>query len=148
MTTSTRFSVGIHILTLIEMSPQKVSSLDWIAGSVNVQIEIIQQTINQLMTANLIQMDQTKGSYQLGQSISHITFYDVYLAINHFEEDAIFEMHHSPNPQCPVGRNIQSAIEPIFSAAQQAVEKVLRVVTVEDIIQDIETTEEVDHTPH
>lgn len=49
----------------------------------------------------------------------------------------MFSLHESPNPKCPVGRNIQEALIPVLSTAQLALEKVLGNVTIEDIVKDI-----------
>ncbi|MCT6834219.1 MAG: Rrf2 family transcriptional regulator, partial [Acinetobacter baumannii] len=49
----------------------------------------------------------------------------------------LFSIHENPNPQCPVGRNIQSTIGPIFELAQSALEKALGHITIEDVVKDI-----------
>ncbi|MNE44731.1 putative HTH-type transcriptional regulator YwnA [compost metagenome] len=59
------------------------------------------------------------------------------------EEDALFAVHDKPNPDCPVGKHIQASIEPIFSTAQSAMEKSLERVTLQDIVQNINTFEPV-----
>ena len=52
-------------------------------------------------------------------------------------------VHENPNPECPVGRNIQNTIEPLFTAAQLAMEKVLRSLTLEDVVKDIARKENI-----
>jgi len=52
-------------------------------------------------------------------------------------KNELLGMHENPNPDCPVGRHIQNTIEPIFSAAQLAMEKVLCNVMLEDVVKDI-----------
>lgn len=49
---------------------------------------------------------------------------DIYKAVHAVEEDALFGVHDHTNPDCPVGRNIQASIGPLFSAAQKAMENV------------------------
>ncbi|PEJ32971.1 transcriptional regulator, partial [Peribacillus butanolivorans] len=65
-------------------------------------------------------------------------------AVNVVQDKELFGIHDNPNPACPVGRNIQDAIEPIFSIAELALEKALGVVTIEDIVKDILEKEELD----
>jgi DNA-binding IscR family transcriptional regulator len=55
----------------------------------------------------------------------------------------LFSLHENPNPECPVGRNIQNTIEPLFSTAQLAMEKVLGSVTLEDVVKDIVNKENI-----
>ena len=44
-------------------------------------------------------------------------------------------MHENPNPQCPVGKNIQAALEKKFRLAQVAMENELASQTLNDILQ-------------
>jgi DNA-binding IscR family transcriptional regulator len=53
------------------------------------------------------------------------------------QDKELFSVHENPNLECPVGRNIQNTIEPLFSAAQLAMEKVLGNVNLEDVVKDI-----------
>ena len=59
------------------------------------------------------------------------------------KDKELFTVHDHPNPECPVGRNIQNTIEPLFTAAQLAMEKVLRSLTLEDIVKDIASKENI-----
>ncbi|WP_231373265.1 MULTISPECIES: Rrf2 family transcriptional regulator [Bacillaceae] len=62
---------------------------------------------------------------------------DVYKAVNVVQENELFSVHEEPNPACTVGRNIQDTIGPLFTAAQLALEKTLRNVTLEDVVKEI-----------
>ncbi|HBF59388.1 MAG TPA: transcriptional regulator, partial [Exiguobacterium sp.] len=53
----------------------------------------------------------------------------------------LFGVNAATNPDCPVGRNIQSTVTPIFELAQSALEKVLAHVTLDDIVNEIEQKE-------
>jgi len=53
------------------------------------------------------------------------------------EEDGLFAVHDQTNPDCLVGKNIQAAIEPIFSKAQKAMENTLAAVTLQDVVNEI-----------
>jgi DNA-binding IscR family transcriptional regulator len=68
---------------------------------------------------------------------------DVYKAVNVVQDKELFSVHDNPNPECPVGRNIQNTIEPLFTAAQLAMEKVLGNVTLEDVVKDIANKEKI-----
>lgn len=66
---------------------------------------------------------------------------DVYKAVNVVKDNELFSIHEKPNPDCTVGRNIQNTIEPIFFSAQNALEKVLENVTIEDVVNDVSENE-------
>lgn len=67
------------------------------------------------------------------KDISEITLLDVYRAVNAVQEDELFALHDKPNPDCPVGRNIQDSVEITFSAAQRALEKELESRTIKEL---------------
>lgn len=141
MAISTRFSVGIHILTLIDMNPNEVCTSAWIAGSVNTNPVVIRQIMGMLKKAGMIESQSGVPGARMIQPSSQITCLDVYKAVNVVPDEELFNIHDTPNPDCIVGKNIQAVIEPIFNSAQKAMEKVLNAVTIDDIIQDIRTNE-------
>lgn len=78
---------------------------------------------------------------KLSRNLVDITLLDVYQAVNAVEEDSLFSVHDAPNPQCPVGRNIQASIGPLFSIVQKAMEEALSNVKLVDIVNDIQVKE-------
>ncbi|MCK6206347.1 Rrf2 family transcriptional regulator [Bacillus infantis] len=137
MSISSRFSVGIHILSLIEFNKDGISSSDFLASSVNTNPAVIRKLIGMLKKAGLVEVHPGIAGAKLAREMSEITLLDVYKAVNVVQDNELFGMHENPNPDCPVGRHIQNTIEPIFSAAQLAMEKVLGNVLLEDVVKDI-----------
>lgn len=64
---------------------------------------------------------------------SEITLLDVYRAVEAVEEGELFGMHEHPNPQCPVGANIEAVLQIITAQAQSAMERVLEEITLEQV---------------
>lgn len=141
MSISSRFAVGVHILTLIEMNKDGVSSSEFLAGSVNTNPALIRKIIGMLKKAGLVEVHPGIAGTKLARELSDITLLDVYKAVDVVQDNELFSVHENPNPQCPVGRNIQDSIIPILSTAQIALEKVLGNVTIEDIVKDIQEKE-------
>ncbi|MEI2466124.1 Rrf2 family transcriptional regulator [Niallia taxi] len=137
MSISSRFAVGIHILTLIEINKTSVNSSEYLAGSVNTNAAVIRKIMGMLKSAGLVNIRPGIAGAQLAKDLSEITLFDVYKAVNVVQEKALFSIHDHPNPDCPVGRNIQDTVLPIFSIAQSAMEKALSNVTLADIVNDI-----------
>ncbi|MDX8364670.1 Rrf2 family transcriptional regulator [Cytobacillus sp. IB215665] len=137
MSISSRFAVGIHILALIEINKDGVSTSEYIAGSVNTNPAVIRKIMGMLKKADLVKVQPGIAGADLARDLSHITLLDVYKAVNVVQEKELFSVHESPNPACPVGRNIQDTIAPLFSVAQLALEKALGSVTIEDVVNDI-----------
>ncbi|AZV44873.1 Rrf2 family transcriptional regulator [Peribacillus asahii] len=143
MSISSRFAVGIHILTLIESNKEGVTSSEFLASSVNTNPAVIRKLMGMLKKAGLIEVHPGIAGAKLAKELSDITMFDVYKAVNVVKEKELFSIHENPNPDCPVGRNIQNTIEQLFTAAQFAMEKVLRNVTLEDVVKDIATNENI-----
>ncbi len=139
MSISSRFAVGIHILTLIELNKEGVTSSEFLASSVNTNPAVIRKLMGMLKKAGLIEVHPGIAGAKLAKELSDITLFDVYKAVDVVQEKELFSIHENPNPECPIGRNIQDTIEPLFTAAQLAMEKVLRNVTLEDVVKDIAT---------
>lgn len=90
-----------------------------------------------LKKAGLVEVHPGIAGAKLTKKMSEITLLDIYKAVNVVQDNELFGIHENPNPDCPVGMHIQYTIEPIFSAAQLAMEKVLGNVTLEDVVKDI-----------
>lgn len=137
MSISSRFAVGIHILSLLEINNNGVNSSEFIAGSVNTNPVVIRKIMGMLKNAGLVKVRPGIAGAELAKELSDITLLDVYKAVNVVQEKELFSVHESPNPACPVGRNIQDAIVPLLSVAELALEKALGNVTIEDVVKDI-----------
>lgn len=143
MSISSRFAVGIHILTLIEINKSGVNTSEYLASSVNTNAAVIRKIMGMLKSAGLVNVRPGIAGAQLAKDLSEITLFDVYKAVNVVQEKELFSIHDHPNPDCPVGRNIQDTVMPIFSVAQSAMEKALSNVTLADIVNDILEKEKV-----
>lgn len=133
MRISTKFSVAVHTLILVSVSPEPCSSA-WIAGSVNTNPVVIRRIVSLLQKASLMSGSQGKSGYTLMRDPSTITLLDVYKAVSVTEADMLFSIHENPNIKCPVGASIQFLLESVIEDAQSAMETVLSAVTIENLI--------------
>lgn len=134
---SSRFSVAIHILSLIELNEGKVTS-EYIAGSVNTNPVVIRRIMSKLGKAGLIESRPGVTGIKLVKPLEETTFLDVYHAVELPENDGLFAVHDNPNPNCNVGRNIQGALEQPLREAQQQFEERLARTTVAQVVHFIE----------
>ncbi|KAB2332078.1 Rrf2 family transcriptional regulator [Cytobacillus depressus] len=134
MKISSRFTVAVHILSLVFIERSTLCTSEWIAGSVNTNPVVIRRVMGKLKQAGLIQVRRGTGGAELQKPLQEITLLDVYRAVEVVEEGELFQFHDSPNPSCPVGANIQSVLELILMKAQEAMELVLKEVTMDDIV--------------
>jgi DNA-binding IscR family transcriptional regulator len=137
MSISSRFSVGIHILALIDLNKDGISSSEFLAGSVNTNPALIRKIMGMLKKAGLVEVRPGVAGAKLAKELSDITLLDVYKAVDVVQEKELFSVHENPNPACLVGKNIKETIDPILSTAQLALEKSLGSVTLGDVVKDI-----------
>ena len=137
MQISSRFTIAIHVLALIMNfgESEKVTS-DFIASSVNVNPVIIRRILIQLTKAGIITVKRGSGGSSIAKPLDKITLLDVYNATD-CVEGSLFHFHESPNPLCPVGRNIHNILDEHLVAVQSAMEKELASVTLEDLKKDM-----------
>ena len=69
--------------------------------------------------------------------LEQITFYDVYEAVE-TSKDKLFNFHDSPNPLCPVGRNIHQALDGKLQEIQDQFEEELRRHNLAEVVGDLE----------
>jgi DNA-binding IscR family transcriptional regulator len=129
---NSRLAVAIHILTLIASNPRDVATSEWIAGSVNTNPVVIRRITGLLKQAGLLRTQVGVPGAELIKTPSEISLLEVYKAVQ--PKDELFTIHESPNPACPVGRNIQSALDTVFDDARRAMEEQLEGQTVQDIM--------------
>lgn len=90
-----------------------------------------------LNKAGLVATNAGVAGATLTRQASEITLLDIYSAVHNQGQDELFAIHEKPNPDCSVGRHIQSSLESAFSEAQKAMENKLADITLEQISQDI-----------
>lgn len=61
-----------------------------------------------------------------------ISLLDIYRAVQPQEE--LFAIHDKPNPNCPVGRQIQTTLDQTFHSVQQAMENELASKSLKDVL--------------
>jgi DNA-binding IscR family transcriptional regulator len=133
MQVASRFSIGVHILSLLGSAPEADNTSEWMASSIGVNAVIVRNITGMLRRAGLVATRQGVAGTHLAKQLREITLLDVYRAVQAVEED-LFAMHPTPNPKCPVGACIQATLEREFTEAQQAMEARLGKTTMEDIV--------------
>lgn len=134
MQISSRFTVALHIFTCIDTFKYeyKITS-DFLAGSINTNPVIIRKILSQLKNAGLITVARGTGGVTPTRPLKEITFYDVYEAIEPVENGDLFNFHSSPNPQCPVGKNIHALLDDKLKSIQLAMEDEMKRYTIDDL---------------
>lgn len=137
MQISSRFTIAVHILICIETFTEdyKITS-DFLASSVNVNPVVIRRLLQQLKKAGIINVKRGSGGAYIEKPLDEITLLDVYNAVECIDNGNLFHFHENPNSRCPVGRNIHSVLDRRLDSIQQAMEREMSSVTLQDIADD------------
>lgn len=129
---STRFSIAVHTLSLIHSFPNECTG-DYIAGSVGTNPVVIRRIMGMLKKAGFIDVRPGVGGASLLKSPQDITLLDIYRAVHVVDDNRLFRFHEEPNVRCPVGRNIEAALQSEMDEAQLALENRLAETTLSGI---------------
>ena len=137
MQISSRFTIAVHILICIETFKEdyKITS-DFLASSVNVNPVVIRRLLQQLKKAGIINVKRGSGGAYIEKPLDEITLLDVYNAVECIDNGNLSHFHENPNSRCPVGRNIHSVLDRRLDSIQQAMEREMSSVTLQDIADD------------
>lgn len=134
MSTSSRFAVAVHVLTLMAWAEEEPLKSEHVAESVNTNPVVIRRMLCELAESKLV-VSQTgsMGGSRLARKPEDITLLDIYQAV---ESRGVFSLHrHPPNPDCPVGVNIGPVLNDVLDEVDSAVEGVLANITLRDAVR-------------
>lgn len=132
MAINSRFTIAVHILTVLARAEGELLKSDFVAKSINTNPVVVRRLWSLLAKSDLlVSRTGAAGGGRLARKAVEITLLDVLKAV---ENRCMFAMHaHPPNKQCVIGKNIQLVLEDIFADAQHEMEKVLARKTIADV---------------
>ncbi len=138
MQITSRFTIAIHSIALIECNKDMKVTSNIIAGSTNVNPVIVRGVLSQLKEAGIVNIRQGASGITLAKPLDAITFYDIYKAVDSVKDEGLFHFHEHPNPDCPVGRNIHAATDSRLSQIQTSMENEMKQIKLSDVIEDVQ----------
>lgn len=135
---TSKFTIAAHIIAAIDYfkDSEKVTS-NFLAGSVGANPVIVRNVMGNLKEAGIIAISQGKSGISLAKELDEITFYDVYKAVDCVDDEGLFHFHENPNINCPIGRNIHSAMDEKLQRVQSIMENELSCITMADVVADV-----------
>ena len=124
------------MLAIVEFEGKEKTTSTFLAGSVNVNPVIIRNTLGQLKTAGLVTVKAGEGGASLAKAPKDITLLDVFNAVE--KEEMLFHFHENPNPECPVGKNVHAVLDRRLFSIQEAMQKQMGSITLQDLIDDMD----------
>jgi Rrf2 family protein len=126
-----RFAISLHILTLLDQANGEVLSSDYIAGSININPVLVRKELSNLRNHGMVLSKEGKngGSY-LAKSAQNITLGEVYNSVR--QNSLLGNLKNTPNPQCPVGKQINKHLDNLYVDTESALIRQLSAQTLAD----------------
>ncbi|MGT2907358.1 Rrf2 family transcriptional regulator [Streptococcus dentiloxodontae] len=136
MQLSSRFTIALHMLTVMEIFKEDKVTSDLMASSIGVNPVVVRRILGQLKAAGIVEVKRGSGGAAIAKPLMEVSFLDVYKAVDAVSQESLFKFHANPNPACSVGKNIHSLLDDRLKNAQEALENQLRSQTLEDLMAD------------
>lgn len=137
MQISSRFTMAIHMFACIDTFTDRKMTSDFMAASIGTNPVIVRKLLQQFKAAGLIEVSRGIGGVTVTKPLNEITFLDIYKAVECTPDEELFHFHENPNHACPVGRNIHHVLDNKLEKVQEAMERELAAITLEDVKRDI-----------
>lgn len=114
-----RFSISVHILTLLATAKEELLSSEWIAGSININPVLVRKELSNLREHGLVISKEGKnGGAQLAKPARNILLSEVYEAVK--QSPVLGVAKNMPNPDCMVGRQINQHLDDLYEEVDRA----------------------------
>jgi len=130
---ATRFSVALHILTLIARDTTDEATSSRMALSIGTNPVVVRRIAGHLARAGLIAVQRGPGGASLARPAEQITLRDVWRAI-HPEREKLIRVHPRTNRQDPVGRHMPELLRERFDHAERVMLEDLARTTVAELV--------------
>ena len=136
MAVHTQFSIAVHIMAALAYSSDKQITSTMLAGSVNTSPSFVRRVVAKLSKAGLVRTATGKsGACRLARDASRISLFEIYEAV---DAPRAFAIHQYPElKRCPVSCEIKRSLDKVLSRTQEAMEKSLKSVNLEQILGDM-----------
>lgn len=133
---SHKLSDAIHILVYVQIAPTGQLDSVTIANSVEANPSVVRRLMAAMKKAGLLMSRAGTAEPRLARPASQITLQAVFHAVEMNHD--LLHVDPQTNIDCPVGANIQQALDEAYARVQQAAETELAKLTVQDIVDRVQ----------
>lgn len=135
---SVRLATSVHILLAIYYfeNKEKVTST-FLANSIQTNPVIVRNLLGKLQKAELVKVEAGVGGAHLTKASQELTFWDIFQAVED-KNKPIFKANDDTNPNCPVGRVVNSVLQPRIDVVQENFKASLENITLASLITDMD----------
>lgn len=113
-----RFAIALHILVLLDKAKGELVSSEWLAGSININPAMVRKELVSLRGHGFVQSKEGKnGGTTLAKSAQDISLGAIYESVRQLS--LLGHQKNTPNPQCPVGKNINTHLDSLYNDTER-----------------------------
>lgn len=132
MPKNTRFTMACHILASLAFVRNRFVSSEVIARSVQTNPVVVRRLLGLFHDAGWVESQVgSGGGTRLAVDPAALSLLDVY---DQVEENSLF-YSHEPNPDCPVGRAVDSTLLDMLVASEDALRESLAARTIAELVE-------------
>ena len=136
MAANSRMACAVQILCVIAYKGAGGTNATVIARSLRTNPVVVRRLLKSLQLAGLVLIKPGKdGGAQLARDPNGITLDEIYRAVE--PGAGLFALRQGGNPKCPVNARMKDLLTPIFGAADGAVERTLRQMSIGGLVEGI-----------
>ncbi|MES2419325.1 MAG: Rrf2 family transcriptional regulator [Bacteroidota bacterium] len=114
-----RFATALHILVLLEKANGELVSSGYLAGSININPAMVRKELISLRKHGFVESKEGKnGGTILAHPAKNITLGQIYKSVK--QVSILGQQKNIPNPQCPIGKNINSHLNNLYNETEHA----------------------------
>ncbi|WP_075343181.1 Rrf2 family transcriptional regulator [Tenacibaculum agarivorans] len=128
----TKFSISVHIMTLLAMFKEDWLTSSHIAGSLNVNAVLVRKELSALKSIGLIESKEGKnGGVRILKDANKIKMSDIF-NVAKGSDNVLSLLKNTPNPKCLVGKQINEKLKPVLDSIDLAITEELGKMTLEE----------------
>lgn len=121
----TKFSIALHIMTLLAMYKEDWLNSTLIAGSLNINPVLVRKEIGALKASGLIESREGKnGGIHLLKDAKSISLAQIFQIVKG-SDHVLSPLKNTPNPKCRVGRQINIKMDTVLDTIDSAISQEL-----------------------
>ncbi len=125
---SGKFAITLHILTLLSKFPDEYLSSEFLAGSMNLHPVLIRKEIANLKKHHIVESKEGKnGGTKLLKPAESINLNDIFKIT--FKTVSLGYSKNDPNPDCPVGKNINKKLDELYLDINKKISQELNTIS-------------------
>ncbi|MCH5462962.1 Rrf2 family transcriptional regulator [Lactobacillus sp. LC28-10] len=134
---SHKLSDAVHILAYVDIFQNDGDlSSNRIARSIESNPSLVRRLMSALVKAGLLVTQPGVAAPSLSKPTAKISLLEVYNAVE--DDRNLLHVDEKTNPDCPVGANIQAALNDAYAKVQAQAEKSMAEITLDQIVDDIQ----------